>query len=69
MHRRLQHGDLYSPGDPEALLSGLLEACAKTTAMRHERAAAQQRLRNQIHIDQHAMLLMELVSGLGANRR
>jgi glycosyltransferase involved in cell wall biosynthesis len=69
MHRRLQHGDLYSPGDPVALLRGLKEACQKTAAMRHERAAAQQRLRNQIHIDQHAMLLMELVSGLGANRR
>lgn len=69
MHRRLQHGDLYSPGDPVALLRGLKEACQKTAAMRRERAAAQQRLRNQIHIDQHAMLLMELVSGLGANRR
>lgn len=69
MHRRLQHGALYSPGDPEALLSGLLEACAKTAAMRRDRAAAQQRLRTLIGIDQHAMRLMELVRGLGANRR
>ncbi|MFY7969660.1 MAG: glycosyltransferase family 4 protein [Pirellulaceae bacterium] len=68
MHRRLQHGALYSPGDPEALLSGLQEACQRSATMRRDRAAAQKRLRDQIGIDQHATLLIQLVAGLGSGR-
>jgi glycosyltransferase involved in cell wall biosynthesis len=68
LHRRLQYGHLYRPGDPEALLSGLQEACQKTAAMRRDRAAEANRLRTLIDIDQHAMQLIEVVAGLGAAR-
>jgi glycosyltransferase involved in cell wall biosynthesis len=68
MHRRLQHGALYSPGDPEALLSGLKESCQRTARMRNDRATAQRRLREQIGIDRNAMLLKQLIAGLESSR-